>query len=78
MQLGLKPGETSADGLVTIEEVKCLAACDRAPMFQAQIGDEVEYHENQTVCKDTGLVEIHDRLHDQTPGNHVGQKRRMS
>ena len=47
-QLGLKPGETSEDGLITIEEVKCLAACDRAPLFQAQIGDEVEYHENQT------------------------------
>lgn len=49
--LGLKPGETSADGLVTVEEVKCLAACDRAPMFQAQIDGEVEYHENQTVAK---------------------------
>ena len=49
--LGLKPGEISADGLVSIEEVKCLAACDKAPMFQAQIGDEVEYHENQTAAR---------------------------
>lgn len=49
--LNLQPGETSKDGLVEIEEVKCLAACDRAPMFQAQIGDELEYHENQTVDK---------------------------
>lgn len=49
--LGLKPGETSADGLVSIEEVKCLAACDKAPMFQSQIGDRLEYHENQTVAK---------------------------
>jgi NADH-quinone oxidoreductase subunit E len=47
-QLGIKPDETSPDGLITIEEVKCLAACDRAPLFQAQIGDEIEYHENQT------------------------------
>ena len=46
--LGIKPGETTADGMVTIEEVKCLAACDRAPLFQSQIGDEMEYHENQT------------------------------
>jgi NADH-quinone oxidoreductase subunit E len=46
--LGIKPGESTADGLVEIEEVKCLAACDRAPMFQSQIGDELEYHENQT------------------------------
>ncbi len=46
--LGIQPGESTADGLVEIEEVKCLAACDRAPMFQSQIGDELEYHENQT------------------------------
>jgi len=50
-QLGVKPGETTADGQITIEEVKCLAACDKAPMFQAQIGDEVEYHENQTPAR---------------------------
>ena len=47
-ELGIEPGQTTADGLVTIEEVKCLAACDRAPMFQSQTGDEIEYHENQT------------------------------
>lgn len=46
--LGIQPGETTPDGLVEIEEVKCLAACDRAAMFQSQIGDTVEYHENQT------------------------------
>jgi NADH-quinone oxidoreductase subunit E len=50
-QLGVKSGETSEDGLITIEEVKCLAACDKAPLFQAQIGDEVEYHENQTPAR---------------------------
>jgi len=47
-ELGILPGGTTADGLVTVEEVKCLAACDKAPMFQSQIGDEIEYHENQT------------------------------
>lgn len=46
--LNIKPGETTTDAMVEIEEVKCLAACDRAPMFQSQIGDEIEYHENQT------------------------------
>ena len=50
-QLGLQPGETTADGFLTIEEVKCLAACDKAPMFQSQIGDEVEYHENQSPAR---------------------------
>ena len=50
-QLGIKPGETTADGFLTIEEVKCLAACDKAPMFQSQIGDDVEYHENQSPAR---------------------------
>jgi NADH-quinone oxidoreductase subunit E len=46
--LNIKPGQTTADGMVEIEEVKCLAACDRTPVFQSQIGSEIEYHENQT------------------------------
>lgn len=50
-QLGIHPGETTEDGLIIIEEVKCLAACDHAPLFQAQIGDELEYHENQTSAR---------------------------
>jgi NADH-quinone oxidoreductase subunit E len=50
-QLGVKSGETSTDGLITIEEVPCLAACDRAPLFQSQIGSEIEYHENQTPAR---------------------------
>lgn len=50
-QLGVNPGETSEDGLITIEEVPCLAACDRAPLFQSQIGSEIEYHENQTTAR---------------------------
>jgi len=47
--LGIKVGETTSDGLVTVEAVMCLAGCDKAPMFQTQSGDGLEYHENQTV-----------------------------
>lgn len=47
--LGIRLGETSADGLVTIEEVKCIAGCDKAPVFQVQTSAGIEYHENQTV-----------------------------
>ncbi len=47
--LGVKVGQTTADGLVTIQEVKCIAGCHRAPLFQVQTGDGIEYHENQTV-----------------------------
>ena len=33
--LGIQVGETTPDGLVTVEKVMCLAGCDKAPMFQA-------------------------------------------
>jgi NADH-quinone oxidoreductase subunit E len=49
--LEIQPGETTADGLITVEEVMCLAACDKAPMFQTQTGDHIEYHEKMTVEK---------------------------
>jgi NADH-quinone oxidoreductase E subunit len=39
-KLGVGHGETTEDGLFTVEEVECLDACDRAPVLQ--IGDE--YH----------------------------------
>lgn len=47
--LGIRVGETTPDGLVTVEEVMCLAGCDHAPMFQIQDGNGLTYHENQTV-----------------------------
>lgn len=54
--LKIKPGQTTSDGLITVEEVKCLAACHRAPMFQVQSAAGIEYHENQTVETATQLV----------------------
>ncbi len=47
--LGIKVGETSADGKITVEAVTCLAGCDRAPLFQVQSSGGLEYHEDQTV-----------------------------
>jgi len=55
--LGVKVGETTADGMITVEAVTCLAACDKAPMFQIQSGEGIEYHENMTVDKTMELVE---------------------
>ncbi len=55
--LGIKVGETTADGLITLESVTCLAACDKAPMFQIQSADGLEYHENMTVDRSMELVE---------------------
>jgi len=55
--LGIRVGETTPDGLVTLEAVTCLAACDKAPMFQLQDRDRVAYHENMTVDRTMELIE---------------------
>ena len=41
-QLGIGPDQTTADGMFTLQRVKCLADCDRAPMLQANL----EYYRN--------------------------------
>ncbi len=33
-RLGIRPGETTADGLFTLKTVECLGACGYAPMMQ--------------------------------------------
>ncbi|MHB1320943.1 MAG: NADH-quinone oxidoreductase subunit NuoE [Acidithiobacillus ferrivorans] len=43
-RLGIGLGETTADGLFTLQEVECLGACKDAPMMQ--VGDR--YYENLT------------------------------
>ena len=56
-RLNIKPGETTADGLFMVEAVMCLAACDKAPMFQVQSGDGLQYYENQTLDNALALIE---------------------
>ena len=55
--LGIQVGETTPDGLVTVEAVMCLAGCDKAPMFQLQSSEGLTYHENMTVDKTMELIE---------------------
>src|SRR3990172_7456327 len=55
--LGIKVGETTSDGTVTLEAVMCLAACDKAPMFQIQGPEGIAYHETMTVDKTVELIE---------------------
>ena len=54
--LGVKAGETTPDGVVTLEAVTCLAACDKAPMFQTQGPDGITYHENMNVDRTMELI----------------------
>lgn len=55
--LGIKIGGTTQDGSVTVEAVMCLAACDKAPMFQVQSADGLSYYEDQTVSSALEVVE---------------------
>ncbi len=52
-RLGLRNGETSADGAFTYEEVECLAACDRAPCLQHNL----EFHYDVTPAEFDRLLE---------------------
>jgi NADH-quinone oxidoreductase subunit E len=56
--LGIKVGETTADGFLTLEAVTCLAACDKAPMFQTQGPDGIKYHENMNVDRTRELISV--------------------
>jgi NADH-quinone oxidoreductase subunit E len=64
--LGIEVGETTQDGLVTVEAVMCLAACDKAPMFQVQSGEGIAYYENQTVSSALEVVDAL-RVKDKSP-----------
>ena len=56
--LGIKVGETTSDGFLTLEAVTCLAACDKAPMFQTQGPDGIKYHENMNVDRTMELISV--------------------
>jgi NADH-quinone oxidoreductase subunit E len=51
-KLGIKAGETTADGKFTLKVVECLAACGQGPVWQ--IGPD--YYENMTVEKADKLL----------------------
>lgn len=51
--LGVDDGGTTDDGLFTVEQVMCLAACDKAPMLQCNF----HYHENLDLEKMKAFVE---------------------
>ncbi len=55
--LGIQVGETTPDGTVTIEAVMCLAACDKAPMFQTQTPEGLAYYEEQTVSSALEVIQ---------------------
>ncbi|OJX38367.1 MAG: hypothetical protein BGO78_10230 [Chloroflexi bacterium 44-23] len=61
--LGVTEGGTTSDDLFTVQAVKCLAACHRAPVFQLQGDGTIKYYENQSVERTlqviAGIRELH-------------------
>lgn len=51
--LGVKPGETTADGMFTVMEMECLGACDRAPVVMV---NNEHWHECQSAEDVPALV----------------------
>ena len=52
-KLGIRPGETTADGRYTLSVVECLGSCGTAPMMMVNEG----YHENLDHAKVDELLE---------------------
>jgi len=52
-KLGIKVGETTADGRFTLSEVECLGSCGTAPMLQVNF----DYHEDLTPEKVDQLLD---------------------
>jgi len=56
--LGIKADQTTPDGMFTLQRVKCLADCDRAPLLQANL----DYYRDLTPEKvDALLTELRRR-----------------
>jgi NADH-quinone oxidoreductase subunit E len=51
-ELGVHPGQTTADGLITLEHIECNAACDYAPVVMVNW----EFFDNQTSSSARALV----------------------
>lgn len=52
-KLGIKDGQTTADGMFTLKTVECLGSCGTAPMLQCG----AKYHENLTLEKVDNLLD---------------------
>jgi len=52
-KLGIQPGETTADGRFTLQEVECLGSCGTAPMMRV----DDQYYENLTEGKVNLILE---------------------
>jgi NADH-quinone oxidoreductase subunit E len=52
-KLGVKPGQTTPDGKITLAKVECLGACGTAPVMM--VNDD--YYENLTAAKIDSILD---------------------
>jgi len=69
-RLGIKKGQTTADGMFTLGEVECAGACVNAPLVS--IGDD--YYEDLTPEKVVGLLDALAKGEEITPGPQNGRQ----
>ena len=68
--LGIKTGETTPDGKVTLREVECLGACVNAPIMQ--IDDD--YYEDLDAANAVKVLEALQAGRKPEPGSQTGRQ----
>ena len=72
--LGIRPGETTPDGMFTLMEVECLGACDRAPVVMV---NDTHWHERLAPGQAAEFVEaLRARGLDAVTGCHLRVERK--
>jgi NADH-quinone oxidoreductase subunit E len=71
-RLGVRLGQTTADGEWTVEAVMCLAACNHAPMFQVQDAAGIHYHESEAPDRPMTVDQAMTILQSYTGGPEAG------
>lgn len=69
-KLGIEPGETTADGAFSLNEVECLGACVNAPLVQ--VNDD--YYEDLDGERTEALLEALSRGERPAPGSQSGRQ----
>jgi len=68
--LGIRVGETTADGMFTLREVECLGACVNAPMMQ--VGDD--FYEDLDAASTVRVLEAFRRGEKPKPGPQIDRQ----
>ncbi|NKC31349.1 complex I 24 kDa subunit family protein [Falsiroseomonas selenitidurans] len=67
---GIRPGQSSSDGLFTLTEVECLGACVNAPVLQV----DDDYYEDLDYDRTVALIEALKRGERPAPGSSIGRQ----